>query len=560
MRYLTILCLFLSLTACKVIITVPEGGRVTTLSGSLACEAGETCVVDVTTTDFDETFVVEADPGLEWRWRKFPRGLCGGRQDACRLTTTGFPGNEVLMNFLASDEEFFLQPKFWTAGESEVAGVGAGTITGFGSVIVNQDTRLEVDDSTRVRIDGDDNPSASDLAEGMIVSFETGDDTTSTLSGGTALSITVNTEVKGPVTSVSPLRVLEQLVVVTGDTVLENMPAGGVSALTIGAELEVHGLRGASGEIQASRVEYKAAGIPTWKLSGTVSGLSGSSFQIGNQQVLLNGISPRDCDTGLSNGARVEVKFNRDATFQAGAALATITDLECRNATLVAPQNPLGFRVVSEFEGVVTRIINASRFELNGQVIELRAGTEFRNGTREDLLTGVRLEAEGRFDTLTGTLIARKIKFKGHRVRIEAPYAGSSESSLALLGIPVLLTSVTEDEDGIADGASGLQVEVRGFVDSTGQVVAERVRERGDADSSDVRLRGPAADIDGTGFSILGIRIDTDTAREFRDRNGLLIDRATFFSRLSDGTNVSAEDATYDGSSTLSQARLELED
>ena len=560
MRLLTTLCLLLTLTACKIVITVPEGGRVTTLSGSYTCESGETCIIDVKTTDFDETFVVEADPGFEWRWRKFPRGLCGGRQDDCRLATTGFPGNDTLMSILASDEEFFLEPKFWASGDSEVAGIGTGTITGFGSVIVNDDTRLTTDDSTQVRIDGDDNPSASDLAEGMIVTFETGDDTTSTLSGGNALTITANTEVKGPVTSVSPFRVLEQLVVVTGDTVLENMPAGGLSALAVGAEVEVYGLRGSSGEIQASRIEYKPAGIATWKLSGTVSGVTSSSFRVGNQQVLRGGISPRDCDSGFSNGVRVEAKFNRDTGFRAGAALSGTTDIECRSAALPTPNNPLGYRVVSEFEGVVTRIISATRFELNGQPVVLRTATQFRNGTPDDLLPGVRLEAEGQFDTLSGTLLAREIKFKGNRVRIEAPYTVSNQGDLSLLGIPVLLTPVTEDEDGIAAGASGLQVEVRGFADSTGQVVAERIRERGDADNSDVRLRGPADAIDGNGFSILGIRIDTDTAREFRDRNGLLIDRATFFSQLSEGTNVSAEDATYNGSGTLSRAKLELED
>ncbi len=560
MRLLTILIATLTLAGCKIVITVPEGGRVSTQSGSYICEAGETCTIDVKTTDFDETFVVEAAPGFDWRWRKFPRGLCGGRQDPCRLTTINFPGNSALMGILASDDEFYLEPKFWPVGESEVAGVGNGTITGFGSVIVNGDTRLEVDDSTQVRIDGDDNPSASDLAEGMFVSFETGDDTTSTFSTGTALTINVNTEVKGPVTSVSPLRVLEQLVIVTGDTVLENMPAGGVAALAVGAEIEVHGPRGASGEIQASRIEYKPAGIPTWKLSGTVSSVSSSSFRIGNQQVLLDGVSPRDCDSGFANGVRVEAKFNRSPGFQPGTALSGTTDIECRNATLSTPENPLGYQVISEFEGVVTRPVAANRFELNGQPVELRASTQFRNGTREDLLLGVRLEAEGKFDTLTGALVAREIKFKGNRVRIEAPFASGDQNGISLLGIPVLITPITEDEDGIAAGASGLQIEVRGFTDSTGQVIAEQIRERGDADSTDVRLRGPASDISDSGFSILGIRIDTDTAREFRDRNGLLIDRATFFSRLFDGTNVSAEDATYDGSGTLSRAKLELED
>ncbi|MDA8752584.1 DUF5666 domain-containing protein [Halieaceae bacterium] len=560
MRYLLLICALLTLSACKIVVTVPEGARVTTLSGNYACEGGQTCTIDVKTTDFDETFRVEVDSGLQWRWRNFPRGLCGGRQDECRLYTSGFVGNDALLGLLASDEEFYLEPKLWPAGENEVGGVGMGTITGFGSVIINQQTRLMLDDSTRVRIDGDDNPSASDLAEGMVATFTTGDDTTTRLTSGTALTIDVSTEVKGPITAVSPLRVLGQLVIVTGDTLLDGMPTGGINALPAGAELEVHGTRGATGEIQASLIQYKPAGIPVWKLNGTVASVSASGFRIGDQQVQLNGVSPRDCAGGLANGARVEAKFSRDPGFRAGNALSSTTDVECRAAGLAAPTNPLAYRVSSEFEGTITRVINASRFEINGQVVELKATTRFRNGTRKDLVAGVRVEAEGQFDTLSGALLAREVKFKGNRVRIEAPYTAGGNASLTLLGIPVLLTAVTEDEDRIAGGASGLQVEVRGYTDSTGQVVAESVRERGDADPGDVRLRGPAAMIDATGFSILGIRVNTETAREFRNRNGLLIDRATFFSLLADGTNVSAEDASYDGSGTLNRARLELED
>ena len=560
MRILLLICVFSMLSACKVVITVPEGARVTTLSGDYSCEGGQTCTINVKTTDFDETFSVEVDSGLQWRWRSFPRGLCGGSRDDCRLFTSGFAGNDILLGLLASDEEFYLQPKVWPAGESEVGGVGVGTITGFGSVIINQQTRLVLDDNTRVRIDGDDNPSASDLAEGMVAVFTTGDDTTARLTSGTALTVDVSTEVKGPITSVSPLKVLGQLVIVTGDTILNNMPAGGIGSLQTGAELEVHGTRGANGEVQASLIQYKAGGIPIWKLSGTVAGVSAGGFRIGDQQVQLNGVTPRDCGGSLTNGVRVEAKFSRDSGFRAGNALSSTTDVECRSALLTAPSNPLAYRITSEFEGTVTRVINASQFEINGQLVVLKATTRFRNGTRDDLLAGVRVEAEGQFDTLAGSLLAREIKFKGNRVRIEAPFTASSEASLSLLGIPVLLTAVTDDEDGIANGASGLQVEVRGYTDNSGQVVAESVRERGDADITDVRLRGPAADIDGTGFSILGIRVNTETAREFRDRNGLLIDRATFFAQLTAGTNVSAEDASFDGNSTLNRAKLELED
>ena len=114
----------LVLAGCKVEITVPEGGRVMTLSGNevfnssgemlSVCETGMTCSVDVVDIFFDETFTTEADEGMTFGgWEKLNRGLCGGSMDDCRLFTEGFEGNEVMMGFLENDEEiFFMNPTF----------------------------------------------------------------------------------------------------------------------------------------------------------------------------------------------------------------------------------------------------------------------------------------------------------------------------------------------------------------------------------------------------------------------------------------------------------------
>ena len=116
-------------------------------------------------------------------------------------------------------------------------------------------------------------------------------------------------------------------------------------------------------------------------------------------------------------------------------------------------------------------------------------------------MPGAKLEAEGELDTSTGILSADKIKFRETRVRIEAPVnvpGGGLGSSFTIMDIiPVNTTSLTEDDDGLVDGsgpAGNIQVEVRGFVDSSGTVFANEVRERGTADLTDVRLRGPATD------------------------------------------------------------------
>lgn len=103
-----------TLSGCKIAVTVPdEGGAVTTVSGNHNCNPGQTCTINVTTTNFDETFQAIASEGYAFTgWKKRDRGLCGGSEADCRLPTTGFPGNAGLMSILNSDQEFYLEPVF----------------------------------------------------------------------------------------------------------------------------------------------------------------------------------------------------------------------------------------------------------------------------------------------------------------------------------------------------------------------------------------------------------------------------------------------------------------
>lgn len=105
--------IFLSLSGCKIRVAVPEGGKVIAESGNYECLAGEVCLIDVYDVYFDETFI--ADPDAGWKfvgWKKRLRGLCGGRDQPCHLTTKAFLGNEVLMMILESDKVFYLKPVF----------------------------------------------------------------------------------------------------------------------------------------------------------------------------------------------------------------------------------------------------------------------------------------------------------------------------------------------------------------------------------------------------------------------------------------------------------------
>jgi putative iron-regulated protein len=101
------------LGGCKVAITVPEGGSIITDSGTYSCSESSNCVVDVTDTSFDETFQALPLEGYEFTgWKKQARGLCGGKQEPCDLFTSGFVTRPKLLDFLGTDEEFFLEPIF----------------------------------------------------------------------------------------------------------------------------------------------------------------------------------------------------------------------------------------------------------------------------------------------------------------------------------------------------------------------------------------------------------------------------------------------------------------
>lgn len=117
-----VLILAFVLSACKIQVNVPEdGGRVETLSGTVICEPGKSCEVEVTDLLFEETFVARPYAGYRFEgWEVRQRGLCGGGDGDCHLYTSGFDGIDALLDFLDSPEEiFYLNPEFTLLQEDD---------------------------------------------------------------------------------------------------------------------------------------------------------------------------------------------------------------------------------------------------------------------------------------------------------------------------------------------------------------------------------------------------------------------------------------------------------
>lgn len=112
-RSLATVAALVCLSACKIVIDVPAGGRLATESGRVECEPEASCTVEVVDVFFDETFIARPQPGYAFDgWKKAERHFCGDSNAPCRLFTRFFEGNEALLEILESDSEFYLSPQF----------------------------------------------------------------------------------------------------------------------------------------------------------------------------------------------------------------------------------------------------------------------------------------------------------------------------------------------------------------------------------------------------------------------------------------------------------------
>ena len=298
-----------------------------------------------------------------------------------------------------------------------IGGTGIGTVTGFGSIIINGTREFDVDNHTVLRIDGqvvsESDFVNAELGLGLVVSYVVGSDVNADFTRGTLKSIDGNHLLRGPVTQLNPLAVLDQIVVVTGSTVLRD--ANGLplneSDLKIGDIVAISGFGNPDNAVQSTRLQRENDGRE-WRLSGIASNVvPGDSFNIDGLLIRLNGQTPKDCGDGLRNGDLVEVKIQGSASYQPGDEINTVNEVECKNEKLEVPPTTTG-PLPAEIEGVISSIQSATEFMIGGQRIRVTAATRFKNGSTADLTPGALVEVEGNLTPATGILDAEEIELK----------------------------------------------------------------------------------------------------------------------------------------------------
>jgi len=474
-------------------------------------------------------------------------------------------------------------------GSGTIAGIGgtgkiaSGTITGFGSIFVNG-VEYNVD-SASIEVD-DSSASESDLRVGMVVTVTaTVSDTT-----GNASSVVYDNQVEGPVSVLAGLTagattrsftVLGTPVVIDATGTIFDNSTPGFSFETIANNdvVEISGFFGALGVLRATYIKKTGdldLGTSEVELKGTVSGATGASGTAGFG------------DSFTVNGITVNILSGADLSDVPGNLVTDGMFVEVKGV-LVNPNTVNASRVEQEntalgddgddvsVEGLVSGFTgNLSAFFVNGQPVD--ATTASFEPASLQLVNDLKVEVEGTINS-SGILVAESIEARGGNVEVQAVVTSKTVTNTSLNegSVTLLLVANTaqltvqtnsrtqfEDKTGavdslrLADIGTGDYLEIRGFIDDGGVVVASEVR-RDDATGEDVILQGPVnSSSPDTSVTILGVTFNTQVGvTEFENSLDLPISSSAFYGALSAGTVVKIKDDNVPGDGIADEASLE---
>ena len=396
--------------------------------------------------------------------------------------------------------------------------VAAGTVSAFGSVVVNG---VHYDTShTTFTIDGDAGTQA-DLSIGDVVLV------TGTLDSGgatgVATSVRFDSSVAGPVASVDTaanmFTVLGQIVRVSSDTSFDgSIQPPALATLIVGDVVEVSGLVQADGSVNATRIGRRAANADS-QVSGTVSGnqAAQSTFSVNALVVDYHNASLSGLPGGvIANGQRVEVR----GSLVNGVLQATRIDYL---------GNTLGGASGDrrEVEGLITRFASTTDFDVSGLTVTTNAQTSYEGGTAADLILNAKVELEGTLNA-AGVLVASSIEVRHSaplHIVAQVDSINATASSLSILGLTVKVDALTRLEDqssqqvrpfSLANLAAGDYVEVRGTESpaGSGQLLATFVQR--DNLQPDTVVQGFVQSVTPPQtFVVFGVSVTTNNGTQF---------------------------------------------
>lgn len=350
-------------------------------------------------------------------------------------------------------------------------GISMGTVTGFGSVVIDGKsynsaspsyytqsslsdaapalpTDVNLGDQVQVDLDAQGNPSSVIIAPDLVGAVAAADTTGFSVNG---VRVQFNNQLKaGPLTYFSGLQ--------------------GPGSVQNGMQVAVSGAYGlnASGApwVMATLIERLPDANTILRTSGIVSGLDNSaqSFQIGNLTIHFNPatlVLPKP--TALANGVFVKVWSNQSLS-NGGATLS---------ANIIRARSLLGRTGSVQLSGLVAQL-SGSHFQISG--IGIDASASNLTSAEAALTGGQYVTVRGQIDSSSGSVVANAIdSYASQPVQtaIQGTITGyTGVGAFFVRGVPVdASTAQITFGSGVSTLADGMYVELVGTVGASNSAV-----------------------------------------------------------------------------------------
>jgi len=407
---------------------------------------------------------------------------------------------------------------------------------------INNSRNFEVDVNTIYKEDGEIIPIPNAQGgTGFKVQYRVSD-TNPQLTTGIIDELNFINIYKGPVMSVSPVRIFDIEAFVNSQTFF--VDDLGINDLQVGDEVFVSGYIDNQSSAIVTRIE-RAPVLSEWKISGLINELTDSQFKINNQVVLYTASNLGSCNSVIDNGDFVEIFASPIVNFSLGDVIDTVITINCVNRAVIPDVNDADVMV----EGIIGELLDQGGFSLSGQAVTVSPSTKYIRGRKEDIQTGIKIEVEGNVDINTGIIFADKIRFLEDRINLTLPVQAQQlvNDTINVAGISLILTPQVIDPDGILDNGLNetTQIQFKGYDNGLGEVYVTRISVKGQVDYNGVKAEGYINVINQPHIAVFGMPFNVSTA-ELQDVDGIAITTNEFFSMVSVGAQVELNHANID--------------
>ena len=440
-------------------------------------------------------------------------------------------------------------------------GISIGTITAFGSVVVN-----DVDFNTEnanVVVNGNsigtgDSVVRNALALGMVVRVESQirDDGTNE-----AERIVFNHNFLGSVTDIrafdsiaKKITILGQIVIIDHQTHFKNTD---FDSIATGNVIQVSGLFDGSGDFRATYLAF----ISDTKdpddevlIKGNVSEVNIPQRQFHINELLVDAS---------------EITEALPAEGQLVSVRGFLNDNDVLVASEIMPVDELGKDVADnvEIEGIVSKVLSPEDFILGTTPVQTDLATIFIGLAPDDIITGARLVVKGSLTDgrlLADEVIAEdKVQIEG---KVEAINPRSDAFELTIRGLNNFYVIVSDlsrvfgKAKKAEDIQTGQRVKVLGYVAAADSVEARQVKvDEGDAGK--VKLQGPVTGKSVPTLTVFNVDVDTNQIPDkgFESDSEGSLPREDFLDLVEKGDTVSLDGKLIDGIVVWKQIALSQE-